>query len=316
MRSYIFRRLLAAIPVLILVSLISFMVLRLVPGDAAAEFAGATATEEEIAQIRNQLGLDKPILTQLVSYYKGLATGDLGDSILLGRPVAVAIIERAPVTLSLTGLALFLTITIGISAGVLAATFHNTAIDQGVMATSLFGMSIPDFWLGLVFIYLFAVVLGWLPVGGYIPISEDFWGWFRNLLLPSFALALTQLGLLARMTRASMLEMMRQDFVRTARSKGVPEWKIILRHALANVMIPVVTVIGLSAGILLSGAIVIEQVYSLPGVGRLIIGAILRRDYPVIQGGLLLTAFTFVFVNLVVDILYAYLDPRVRYEQS
>jgi peptide/nickel transport system permease protein len=183
------------------------------------------------------------------------------------------------------------------------------------MTVALAGLSLPDFWLGLVMIYLFAVQLGWLPTGGYVPLSEDPVGWLRSMAMPALALALTQIGLLARMTRASMLDVLRQDFMRTARAKGLPNRVVIFKHALANVMIPVITVVGLSVGILLGGAIVIEQVFSIPGVGRLIIGGILRRDFPVIQGGLLLTATVFVLVNLAVDILYAVVDPRVRYDR-
>jgi peptide/nickel transport system permease protein len=183
------------------------------------------------------------------------------------------------------------------------------------MTVALAGLSLPDFWLGLVMIYLFAVQLGWLPTGGYVPLTEDPVGWLRSMAMPALALALTQIGLLARMTRASMLDVLRQDFMRTARAKGLPNRVVIFKHALANVMIPVITVVGLSVGILLGGAIVIEQVFSIPGVGRLIIGGILRRDFPVIQGGLLLTATVFVLVNLAVDILYAVVDPRVRYDR-
>ena len=213
---------------------------------------------------------------------------------LLRRSVTQAIFERLPVTLSLTGLALLFAVTLGIAAGVLAA---------------------PDFWLGLVMIWLFAVQFGWLPTGGYVPLGENPIGWLRSMAMPAMCLAVTQVGLLARMTRASMLEVLRQDFMRTARAKGLPERVVIGRHALANVIIPVITVIGLSVGILLGGAVVVEQVFSIPGVGRLIIGGILRRDFPVIQGGLLLTATIFVLVNLLVDVLYAVVDPRVRYDR-
>jgi peptide/nickel transport system permease protein len=183
------------------------------------------------------------------------------------------------------------------------------------MTVALLGLSLPDFWVGLVMIYTFAVLLGWLPTGGYVELSKGLWPWLRSMLMPALALAITQLGLLARMTRATMLEVLNQDYVRTARAKGLPERTVIDKHALSNALIPMVTVMGLIVGILLGGAVVIEQVFALPGVGRLIIGAILRRDYPVIQGGLFLTATIFVFVNLAVDILYAFLDPRVRYER-
>jgi peptide/nickel transport system permease protein len=196
---------------------------------------------------------------------------------------------------------------------VLAAMQAGRVADRAAMATALVGFSLPDFWLGLVLVYLFAVQLGWLPTGGYVPFAESPLGWLRSLALPAAALALTQIGLFARMTRAAMLEVLRQDYVRTARAKGLPDWSVIGKHALANALIPIVTVAGISAGILLGGAVVVESVFSLPGVGRLIVGAIQRRDYPVIQGGLLLTATIFVLVNLAVDLFYAALDPRIRH---
>jgi len=310
---YTARRLLAAIPVLFVVSLVSFAIIALVPGDIASEMAGPSATAEELARLRAELGLDKPILERMVEWYGALLRGDLGQSVLLRRSVTEAILERLPVTLGLTVLALAVAIVLGVLAGMVAAVRPNTWTDQGVMALALVGLSLPDFWLGLVFIWLFAIELGWLPTGGYVPFTEDPLGWLRAMAMPAGALALTQMGLLARMTRASMLEVLRQDYVRTARAKGLPGWVVVGRHAGANVPVPVITVAGVSVGILLGGAVVIEQVFSLPGVGRLIIGAIQRRDYPVIQGGLLLTATIFVLVNLVVDLLYAAVDPRVRY---
>jgi peptide/nickel transport system permease protein len=310
---YTARRLLAAIPVLFVVSLVSFAIIALVPGDIASEMAGPSATAEELARLRAELGLDKPILERMVEWYGALLRGDLGQSVLLRRSVTEAILERLPVTLGLTVLALAVAIVLGVLAGMVAAVRPNTWTDQGVMALALVGLSLPDFWLGLVFIWLFAIELGWLPTGGYVPFTEDPLGWLRAMAMPAGALALTQMGLLARMTRASMLEVLRQDYVRTARAKGLPGWVVVGRHAGANVLVPVITVAGVSVGILLGGAVVIEQVFSLPGVGRLIIGAIQRRDYPVIQGGLLLTATIFVLVNLVVDLLYAAVDPRVRY---
>jgi peptide/nickel transport system permease protein len=315
MTRFLANRLLAAVPVLFIVSVLTFVLIYFVPGDVSAELAGPGASAADIARIRAVYGLDRPFLERLIGWYAALAQGDLGQSVLLRRSVTEAIIERLPVTLSLTGLALFFAVMIGIAAGVLAAMHVNTWIDQSTMTVALAGLSLPDFWLGLVMIYFFAVQLGWLPTGGYVPLSENPLGWLRSMTMPAMALALTQIGLLARMTRASMLDVLRQDFMRTARAKGLPGRVVIGKHALANVMIPVVTVIGLSVGILLGGAIVIEQVFSIPGVGRLIIGGILRRDFPVIQGGLLLTATIFVLVNLLVDVIYALVDPRVRYDR-
>jgi peptide/nickel transport system permease protein len=215
--------------------------------------------------------------------------------------------------LALTALALVIAVTLGVTAGVIAAVQHGKLADQSIMVLALVGLSIPDFWLGLVGIYVFAVALGWLPSGGFVPFTESPMGWARSMALPAFTLGITQIGLIARITRSSMLDVLGQDYVRTARAKGVPAFKVVTKHAFANALIPIITVTGVIVGVLLGGAVVIEQVFSLPGVGRLIIGAVLRRDYPVIQGGLLLLAFIYVFVNIIVDLLYAYVDPRVRY---
>ena len=314
MTRYLIYRLLGAVPILAVVSLASFLFIFLVPGDPAAEIAGPGATKEEVIRIRSQLGLDAPVPVQMLNYYRRLFRGDLGESILLNRSVTTAIIERAPVTLSLTLMALGISLTVAILLGVVAAVHRNTWLDQSAMTVALLGLSLPDFWVGLVMIYTFAVLLGWFPTGGYVELSKGVRPWLGSMTMPALALGITQLGLLARITRATMLEVLNQDYVRTARAKGLPERTVIDKHALTNTMIPVVTVMGLIVGVLLGGAVVIEQVFALPGVGRLIVGAILRRDYPVIQGGLLLTATIFVFVNLAVDILYAFLDPRVRYE--
>jgi len=314
MGRYLAYRLLSAIPILVIVSLVSFLIIFLVPGDPASEIAGPGATRDEVLRIRQSLGLDQHIGVQMLTWYRRLLQGDLGQSILLNRSVTSAIIERAPVTLSLAFLALALSVGLALILGIVAAVRQNTWVDQSAMTMALLGLSLPDFWVGLVMIYLFAVLLGWFPTGGYVELSKGVGPWLRNLIMPATALGLAQLGLLARITRATMLEVLRQDYVRTARAKGVPERLVIDKHALANTLIPVVTIIGIIVGILLGGAVVVESVFALPGVGRLIIGAILRRDYPVIQGGLLLTASIYVFVNILVDVLYAWLDPRVRYE--
>jgi peptide/nickel transport system permease protein len=314
MGRYLALRLLSAVPVLVVVSLLSFLIIFLVPGDPAAVIAGPSANTEIVEQVRKQLGLDDPMLVQMGRYYLRLAHGDLGQSILLQRGVTQAILERFPVTLSLAFLALSIALTCGILLGVVAAVRQNSWVDQSSMSLALVGLSVPDFWFGLVMIYLFAVVLGWLPTGGFVPIDQSFVGWARSMAMPALALGLTQMGLIARITRSTMLEVLRQDYIRTARAKGLPEWFVIGKHAMTNTLVPVVTVIGLIVGILLGGTVVIESVFTLPGVGRLVIGSILNRDYPVIQGGLLLIASIFVFVNIVVDILYAYLDPRVRYD--
>ena len=315
MAEFIVRRLLAAVPVLFLVSLIAASIMQLVPGDPAVMIAGQSASDAEIARIREQLGLDRPFIERLWEWYVGLARGDLGHSLLLNRPVTQAIAERVPVTLALAGFGLFLTIALGVPCGVVAALRPNTWIDQAVLTFALLGVSVPNFWLSLMLIVLFGVMLEWLPAGGYVPFADDPVGWVRCLILPGFSLALLQVGLLARITRSTMLEALRQDYVRTARAKGLPAYLVIGKHALKNVMIPVITVIGISFGLLLSGSVVIETVYSIPGMGRLLANAIFGRDYPLIQGGLVLTASVLVALNLVVDLLYAVLDPRVKYDQ-
>lgn len=314
MIGLILRRLASAVPVLILVSLISFVLIWLVPGDAASELAGPGATTAELARIRIDLGLDQPVWMQALHWYRNLLSGDLGHSLLLNRSVAQAVLERLPVTLSLTAYALVLTVLIGVLCGTIAALRRNTWVDQVMMMGALFGLSLPDFWLGLVAIYVFAVALGWFSAGGYIPFTEDPMGWLRTTTLPAAALAITQIGLLARMTRSSLLEVLGQDYIRTAWAKGLPGRIVIVKHALRNIGVPVLTVIGIAVGILFSGAVVIESVFAIPGVGRLIIDAVLARDLPVIQGGVLVVGVFMVAVNIVVDLLYAVFDPRTRNE--
>jgi peptide/nickel transport system permease protein len=309
---FVARRLLSAIPVLLVVSLMTFLIMWLVPGDISAEIGGADATPAQIEQIRQQFGLDRPLLERAVQWYGNLLHGNLGYSYLLDRSVVDAVFERLPVTLPLAALGLVLATLMGTLLGILAAVRHNSWVDQSAMVAALIGLSIPDFWFGLVLIILFGVTLGWLPTGGYVSFTDDFFGWVRCMTLPTLTLAFTQMGVIARMTRSSMLDVLDQDFVRTARAKGMRRGTIIFKHALRNALVPIVTVVGLTAGVLLSGAVVIESVFSLPGVGRLIVGSIQRRDFPIIQGGLLVTACVFVFVNLAVDILYGWLDPRVR----
>lgn len=315
MLLFLARRLLSAIPVLFVVSLMTFVIMWLVPGDVSAEIGGTDATPEQIQQIREQLGIDRPLIERAVNWYGNLLHGDLGYSYLLNRSVVDAVLERIPVTLSLAGLSLVLTTIMGTLLGVLAAVRHNSWVDQGAMVAALIGLSIPDFWFGLVLIILFGVTLGWLPTGGFVAFTDDFWGWVRYMTLPALTLAFTQMGVIARMSRSAMLDVLDQDFIRTARAKGMSRGVVVFKHALRNALIPIVTVVGVTAGVLLSGAVVIESVFSLPGVGRLIVGSIQRRDFPVIQGGLLVTASIFVFVNIVVDMLYGLIDPRVRDER-
>ncbi|RMH49129.1 MAG: ABC transporter permease [Alphaproteobacteria bacterium] len=312
MLRFLTRRLLSAIPVLFVVSLVAFGLMWLVPGDIAAEIGGTDATPEDLAAIRERLGLDKPVWERAVNWYGALLQGDLGYSYLLNRSVVDAVIERLPVTLSLAGLSLALATLTGMLLGILAAVRHNTLLDQGAMIVALIGLSVPEFWFGILMIIMFGVWLGWLPTGGFVPLSEDPVGWARSMVLPAFSLAVSQMGVIARMTRSAMLDVLGQDYIRTVRAKGLRARGVVFRHGLPNAMIPIVTVVGVITGVLLSGAVVIETVFSLPGVGRLIVGAIQRRDFPVVQGGLLVTAGIFVFVNLLVDVLYAAFDPRVR----
>lgn len=308
------RSLLSAVPVLLIVSLISFGLMRLIPGDPAAAIAGVSATPAEIARLREDLGLNEPLLFQLAQYYKGLFQGDFGRSLLLGKGVLAATLERMPVTLGLSLYAMVFTLVIGIGCGILAALRQNSWVDQAAMMFAMIGISVPNFFLGLLMIILFAVKLGWLPSGGYVPFSENPWGWLQSTAMPAFSLALLQAGLLARITRSSMLEVLRQDYIRTARAKGLPGHAVLLKHALANAMIPIVTVIGIIVSLLMSGAVVTEALFSLPGMGQLLTQAVLNRDYPMVQGGLLLVTAFLVTVNVAVDLLYAVLDPRVRYD--
>jgi peptide/nickel transport system permease protein len=314
MGRYVARRLLATVVVVWLVTLISFSIMHLVPGDPAVVMAGVGASADQVQRIREQFGLDAPFLVRLSRWYAGLLRGNLGDSILLGRTVAQAIRERIPATLSLAALAFGLTVVFGVVLGTLAAVRQNTWVDQTVTAVAVVGVSVPNFWLGLLLIILFSVMLDWLPAGGYVPLAADAGAWFRALVLPAVSLALLQVGLVVRITRATVVETLRQDFVRTARAKGLAGWVVVGKHAFGNATIPVITVLGITVSLLLSGSVVVETVFSVPGLGRLMATAILARDYPVIQGGLLVTALLFAGVNLVVDVLYAWLDPRIRYQ--
>lgn len=312
MIRFLARRLAGSAVVLLLVSLLTFGLIWLVPGDPTTVLLEASATPEQVERLRVALGLDKPLPLQMLDWYGRVLSGDLGQSILLNRSVTEALLERLPVTLSIAAISLTLAVMLGVTAGILAALFHNRWPDQIVMSTALFGLSVPDFWLGLMFVVVFALGLGWFPTGGFTPIEQGVMEWARSIALPSLALALTQMGFVARMARASMLDVLNQDFVRTADAKGLSRTYVVLRHGLPNALVPLLTVTGIIAGALLGGTVVIEQVFSIPGVGRLIIGAILSRDFPVIQGGLLFLAVVYLLVNLVVDILYAAVDPRVR----
>lgn len=314
MPGFVLRRVAASIPVLLLVSLITFGLLWIVPGDPASVFLDASATPEALERVRRELGLDRPFAARMGEWYWRLLHGDLGRSLLLGRGVTEAILERLPVTLSLALLAFVFAVALGVLAGAFAAIRHGRAADRSLMTLALLGLSIPEFWLGLVLIWSLAVAAGLFPAGGYVPFTESPAQWARHVALPAFTLACVQMGFIARMTRSAMLETLGQDYVRTARAKGLPERDVVTRHALANALVPIVTVMGIMVGALLGNAVVTEQVFAIPGVGRLIIGAVLSRDFPVIQGGLLFLALIYLVVNLVVDMIYAFVDPRVRLE--
>jgi peptide/nickel transport system permease protein len=290
------------------------MLVHLAPGDPASIIAGPDATPESIARLRHHLGLDESLPAQLLRWYGRLLRGDLGDSIFLRRPVTEAIVERLEPTLLLTGWATLIAVLIGVPAGIVSARYHNSAVDQSFMGLALVGLSIPNFLLGLVMILVFGVWLRWLPVAGYVSLDEGLWPNARSLLMPSVSLGLVQSALIARITRSSMLDVLREQYILAGRAKGLAERVVVYKHALKNAIIPILTVIGITFAILVGGAVVIETVFNIPGLGRLIISAVLRRDYPVIQGVVLVIAVTYTLINLVVDLVYLTVDPRIRYQ--
>ena len=313
MRGYIIRRLITLVPTLLIVATVGFLLIHLTPGDPAAVLLGEEATEEDLDHLRRELGLDLPLPVQFVRWLGRLAQGDLGDSIFLKRPVLQAITERLGCTLLLTVYGLVIAVGLGVIMGILAAVKHNTLIDQSLMGVALFGVSMPSFWLGLNLIFLFALRWKVFPTTGYLPLTDGVLASLRSMTLPALTLGFVSAAPIARMVRSSMLQVLNQDYIRTARAKGLREWAVVVSHAFRNALIPTVTLIGMTVGALLAGAIVIEQVFVLPGVGRLVLSSIARRDYPVIQGILLFIAFIYVSVNLLVDVIYVYLDPRVKY---
>ena len=305
MYGYVIRRLLLAIPVLIGVSILVFAIIRFIPGDPARAIAGVHASPEYIEQVRRELLLDEGLHIQYYVYMTNLLQGDLGRSTFTNRPVTVELAQRFPNTMVLAATAMVIASIIGMSAGIVSATKRYSLFDNFSMLAALVGVAAPVFWLGVMFQLLFSVQLGWLPSGGI--------GTWKHLVLPALTLGLATAALLARITRSSMLEVLGQDYITTARSKGLIERVVINKHAFKNALIPVVTVIGLQFGTLLGGAVLTETVFSWPGIGRLMVDSILARDYPVVQGAVLLLAVFFVMINLVVDIIYAFLDPRISY---
>jgi peptide/nickel transport system permease protein len=313
MVAYVLRRVLLAIPVMFVVAGGVFLLLYLTPGDPVSVILGPDASPQQIAELRQRLGLDQPVLVQVVRWFGRLLVGDLGESIYLNRPVLQTLLERAEPTLMLTLLATLFAILLGLPIGIVSATRAGSWADLGAMLVAMGGISMPSFWVGLNLIFVFAVVLGVFPVAGYQPLSRGLWENLRYLALPAVTLGFAQAALLARMARSMMLEVLREDYVRTARAKGLAERTVVLVHALKNAMVPLVTVMGLTFAILMGGAVITEQVFNIPGLGRLLVQSVLRRDYPVVQGIVLVIAFNYVAINLLVDILYGFFDPRVRH---
>jgi peptide/nickel transport system permease protein len=313
MLSYILRRILSTLPVMGIVALFVFSLLYIAPGDPAAVIAGDNASPADVERIRQGLGLDRPFLVQFGSWVWHIVHLDLGTSIFTNLPVSAMIAQRIEPTFSLMALTLVLTIVIAVPLGVLAAWKAGSWIDRTIMGFAVFAFSLPVFVVGYVLAYVFALQFEWLPVQGYTPLSHGFWPWLQNLILPTVALGSVYIALIARITRASMLEVLQLDYVRTARAKGLDQHSILFVHALKNAAVPIVTVIGIGIALLIGGAVVTESVFAIPGLGRLTIDAILRRDYPVIQGIVLLFSFLYVLVNLMVDVTYTLVDPRIRY---
>jgi len=313
MLPYIGRRLLATLPVMTVVAVVVFLLLRLTTGDPAAIIAGDNATSQDVAAIRSKLGLDRPVVQQFVIWVGSVLRGDLGESFFFKKQVSELIAERVEPTLALATCTLLLAVTLAVPLGVLAAWRRGTWIDRGVMGLSVLGFSVPVFVIGYVLIYLVAIQLGWLPVQGYQRFADGFSGFIQRLILPSIALAIIYVALIARITRTSVLEVLNADHVRTARAKGLGDLTVLFRHVLRNAAVPIVTVIGLGVALLIGGVVVTESVFSIPGLGRLTVDAVLARDYPTVQAVILLFSVVYVLINLVVDLSYTFLDPRIRY---
>jgi peptide/nickel transport system permease protein len=311
--SLVLKRLVAAVPVVVIVATVVFLLLRMAPGDPARVIAGDMASEETIAQIRANLGLDRPLPTQYAIAMGSLAKGDLGTSIVSKQPVSELIAARLGPTAALAFTSLLLTVLIAIPLGVLAAWWHRRTFDRVTMALTVLAFSVPAFVVGYVLILLFSVTLNWFPVQGYAPLASGVGAFLYQLALPSLTLAMVFVALITRITRASMLDVLGEDFVRTARAKGAPERYVLFRHALRNAAAPIVTVVGVAITTLISGVVVTETIFNIPGVGSLIVDAVLARDYPVVQGTILFFSFIYVFVNLAIDLIYVLLDPRIRY---
>lgn len=316
MSRYLLKRLGYLAVVLFMLSLVVFTIIYLIPGDPALVLLGDGATPEAVEQLRSDMGLNEPIYTQYGVWLSNLLRGDLGTSYFLKQPVADSIFERLAPTLSIAVLAEIIAILIAVPLGILAARRRGSAADQSVRVFTLFGMTVPSFLLGLFMMLLFAVQLKWLPVSGYKPLSAGLWLHLKYLIMPALALGFIHAALLAKITRATMIEVLSESFIRTARSKGLKERRVIYWHALRNAFIPILTIVGQSFGSLIAGAAVVESIFNIPGLGQLLVNSVQRRDYTVIQGVVLFVAFLTVMINLLVDLLYAYIDPRIRYNRS
>ena len=313
MLTVVLRRLLTLVPVLVAISFVSFLLLAIIPGDPAVMMLGADASPGALEALRERLGLDRPLLTRFFWWLGNAARGDLGDSLYQNRPVVEMVLSRLPITLMICFLATVVSILVGLTAGVIAAINRNNPVDHVLRVVSLIGLSMPEFWLGLLLILTFSIRWQIFPITGFVPLGEDILASLQFFVLPSLALGLTLAGFLTRLTRGSMLEVLSADYVRTAKSKGLRPRRVIVRHALGTALLPLVTVIGLNFGRLLGGAVVIETVFSLPGIGRLIVLAITQRDFPVVQASVLYVAVIYTVINLITDLSYIVLDPRVRY---
>lgn len=310
---YVARRLGSMLATMLVVGVVVFFIVHSVPGDVTSALLGQEASLEQIEALRQRLNLDQPLPAQFAAWFGGVLTGDLGTSHYMRVPVVDVIAQRIEPTGMLALLATLVAVLLGLGLGVIAAVRHNTAADYVVMLVAMLGLSLPTFWLGLLMIMLFAVNLQWLPAAGYVSLSQSPIDTFRYLAMPAISLGFSQAAVIARMTRASMLDTLREDYVRTARSKGLPERRVVVRHALRNALMPILTVIGLSIATMAGGVVVTETVFNIPGAGRLVIESVQRRDYPVIQGAVIAVAFVYALVNLLVDLSYLALDPRVRY---
>jgi peptide/nickel transport system permease protein len=313
MAGYILRRIAATVPVMLIVAVLVFLMLRLTPGDPAAVIAGDNANAEQIAAIRTRLGLDQPIVVQFFIWFGQILHGDFGESFFFKKSVAELIASRLEPTLALSLSTILIAVVVAVPLGVLAAYKQGTWIDKIVMGFSVLGFSVPVFVIGYSLIYLFAIELNWLPVQGYQRLADGFGGFLARLILPSLTLAVIYIALIARMTRTSVLDVMGEDYIRTARAKGQVERKVLFKHALRNAAVPIVTIIGFGVALLIGGVVVTESVFTIPGIGRLTVDAVLARDYPTIQAVILLFSFVYVLINLIVDLTYRMFDPRIRY---